>query len=149
MALGGVTAAHFPEIPAHWASAVRSFWEIYGNGQGMDFIGHFKELLHAASLFNYQIFYYHVDYFRSFSHHCRLDCSGGAGIQTDIKTISRTQRIYRLIIYCRYGTKHNGVQAVCLSPGHCPVQITSVMDDLRPAAIKIGMVHKCRYHCTP
>ena len=62
------------------------------------------------------------------------DCSGGAGIQADIKTISVVTAV----------TVQNtmGVQAVYPVPADIVrAQTESVMDDLQPAAVKIGMVH--------
>ena len=70
MALGGVTAAHFPEISS-LASAVRSFWEIYGNGRERILSGISRNCSVRRLYFNHQTFYYHVDY-SGHSHHCRL-----------------------------------------------------------------------------
>ena len=50
MALGGVTAAHFPEISSLGFGGAVLLGDIWKR-TGTDFIGHFKELLHAASLF--------------------------------------------------------------------------------------------------
>ena len=70
------------------------------------------------------------------------DCSGGAGIQADIKTISALKGYAASVITAVTAQNTMGVQAVCpIPPDIVRAQITSVMDDLRPAAIKIGMVH--------
>lgn len=50
MALGGVAAAHFPEISSLGFGGAVLLGDIWKR-TGTDFIGHFKELLHAASLF--------------------------------------------------------------------------------------------------
>ena len=50
MALGGVTAAHFPEISSLGFGGAVLLGDIWKR-TGTDFIGHFKELLRAASLF--------------------------------------------------------------------------------------------------
>lgn len=66
------------------------------------------------------------------------DCSGGAGIQADIKTISALKGYAASVITAVTAQNTMGVQAVCpIPPDIVRAQITSVMDDLRPAAIKI------------
>lgn len=70
------------------------------------------------------------------------DCSGGAGIQADIKTISALKGYAASVITAVTAQNTMGVQAVCpVPPDMVGAQITSVMDDLQPAAVKIGMVH--------
>lgn len=70
------------------------------------------------------------------------DCSGGAGIQADIKTISALKGYAASVITAVTAQNTMGVQAVCpIPPDIVRAQITSVMDDLQPVAIKIGMVH--------
>ena len=67
---------------------------------------------------------------------------GGAGIQADIKTISALKGYAASVITAVTAQNTMGVQAVCpIPPDIVRAQITSVMDDLQPAAIKIGMVH--------
>ncbi|WP_308762511.1 bifunctional hydroxymethylpyrimidine kinase/phosphomethylpyrimidine kinase [uncultured Bacteroides sp.] len=70
------------------------------------------------------------------------DCSGGAGIQADIKTISA------LGAYAASAITAITVQNTCGVTGIHPVppsyvkgQIEAVMDDIRPQAIKIGMIN--------
>lgn len=70
------------------------------------------------------------------------DCSGGAGIQADIKTISA------LGAYAATAITAITVQNTCGVTGIHPVppefvkaQIEAVMTDIRPQAIKIGMVN--------
>ncbi|WP_418699024.1 bifunctional hydroxymethylpyrimidine kinase/phosphomethylpyrimidine kinase [Bacteroides sp.] len=70
------------------------------------------------------------------------DCSGGAGIQADIKTISALGGYAASVITAVTAQNTLGVQAVHPLPADVVrAQIVSVMDDLQPAAIKIGMVH--------
>lgn len=70
------------------------------------------------------------------------DCSGGAGIQADIKTISALGGYAASVITAVTAQNTLGVQAVHPLPVDIVrQQIESVMDDLQPCAIKIGMVH--------
>lgn len=70
------------------------------------------------------------------------DCSGGAGIQADIKTISA------LGAYAASAITAITVQNTCGVTGIHPIpvsfvkgQIDAVMTDIKPAAIKIGMIN--------
>ena len=70
------------------------------------------------------------------------DCSGGAGIQADIKTISA------LGAYAASAITAITVQNTCGVTGIYPVppsyvkgQIEAVMTDIRPRAVKIGMIN--------
>ncbi|MDO4163660.1 MAG: bifunctional hydroxymethylpyrimidine kinase/phosphomethylpyrimidine kinase [Bacteroides sp.] len=70
------------------------------------------------------------------------DPSGGAGIQADIKTISALGGYAAAVITAVTAQNTWGVQAVYPLPADIVrKQIESVMDDLQPEAIKIGMVH--------
>lgn len=70
------------------------------------------------------------------------DCSGGAGIQADIKTISALGGYAASVITAVTAQNTLGVQAVYPLPAPTVLtQIESVMDDLQPVAVKIGMVH--------
>ncbi|WP_302615007.1 hydroxymethylpyrimidine/phosphomethylpyrimidine kinase, partial [uncultured Bacteroides sp.] len=70
------------------------------------------------------------------------DCSGGAGIQADIKTISALGGYAASAITAVTVQNTLGVSAVqAISPEIVCGQIEAVMEDLRPVAIKIGMVH--------
>lgn len=70
------------------------------------------------------------------------DCSGGAGIQADIKTISALGGYAATVITAVTAQNTLGVQAVHPLPADIVrAQILSVTDDLQPAAVKIGMVH--------
>lgn len=69
------------------------------------------------------------------------DCSGGAGIQADIKTISALGGYAASAITAVTVQNTMGVRAVhSLPPEIVRGQIEAVMDDLRPDAIKIGMI---------
>ena len=69
------------------------------------------------------------------------DSSGGAGIQADIKTISAMGSYACSVITSVTAQNTLGVQAIHPSPSDMVrQQIKSVMDDLHPKAIKIGMV---------
>lgn len=70
------------------------------------------------------------------------DPSGGAGIQADIKTISALRGYAAAAITAVTSQNTYGVQGVYpLPPEVVQTQIASVMDDLRPVAVKIGMVY--------
>lgn len=69
------------------------------------------------------------------------DSSGGAGIQADIKTISALGSYAASVITSVTAQNTLGVQGIHPIPmDMVRQQITSVMDDLQPQAIKIGMV---------
>ena len=73
------------------------------------------------------------------------DCSGGAGIQADIKTISALGGYAASAITAVTVQNTLGVRAVqAMPPEIVRGQIETVMEDLQPAAIKIGMVHDVR-----
>ncbi|WP_308755825.1 bifunctional hydroxymethylpyrimidine kinase/phosphomethylpyrimidine kinase [uncultured Bacteroides sp.] len=70
------------------------------------------------------------------------DCSGGAGIQADIKTISALKGYAASVITAVTAQNTMGVQAVYPVPADVVrAQIEAVMDDLQPVAVKIGMVY--------
>lgn len=70
------------------------------------------------------------------------DCSGGAGIQADIKTISALGGYAASAITAITVQNTQGVQAVHPLPAEMiRSQIEAVMDDLQPEVLKIGMVH--------
>ncbi len=70
------------------------------------------------------------------------DCSGGAGIQADIKTMSALGVYAATAITSITVQNTMGVQEVeALSPLIVAKQIKAIMDDIKPKAIKIGMVN--------
>lgn len=69
------------------------------------------------------------------------DCSGGAGIQADIKTISALGGYAASVVTAITVQNTMGVHAVhTVLPEIVRAQIEAVMEDLHPTAIKIGMV---------
>lgn len=69
------------------------------------------------------------------------DCSGGAGIQADIKTISALGAYAASAITAITVQNTLGVEAIHpIPPVYVEGQIKAVLKDIRPDAIKIGMV---------
>lgn len=69
------------------------------------------------------------------------DCSGGAGIQADIKTITALGAYAASAITAVTVQNTIGIRAIHATPPEVVRgQIEAVMDDLKPEAIKIGMV---------
>ena len=69
------------------------------------------------------------------------DSSGGAGIQADIKTITAHRLYAQTAITAITAQNTLGVTAVQdISPDIVAAQIDAVFDDIRPSAVKIGMV---------
>lgn len=70
------------------------------------------------------------------------DCSGGAGIQADMKTISALGAYAATAITAITVQNTMGVRAIHpVPPAFVGGQIEAVMDDIRPDAIKIGMIN--------
>ena len=70
------------------------------------------------------------------------DCSGGAGIQADLKTISALGASAATAITAITVQNTTGVRAIHpVPPVFVRGQIEAVMDDIRPDAIKIGMIN--------
>ncbi|MGM9734154.1 MAG: bifunctional hydroxymethylpyrimidine kinase/phosphomethylpyrimidine kinase [Prevotella sp.] len=70
------------------------------------------------------------------------DCSGGAGIQADIKTISALGCYAASAITAITVQNTQGVTAVhAVPPEIVAGQIRAVMDDIKPKVVKIGMVN--------
>ncbi len=69
------------------------------------------------------------------------DCSGGAGIQADIKTIASHKLYGMSVITALTAQNTTGVYGVLeASPEFVAQQIDCVFSDIRPDAVKIGMV---------
>lgn len=69
------------------------------------------------------------------------DCSGGAGIQADIKTITAHGLYAETVITAVTAENTVGVQGIVkMTPEFVAQQIRSCFDDIRPDAVKIGMV---------
>lgn len=69
------------------------------------------------------------------------DSSGGAGIQADIKTIAAHKLYAETVITAITAQNTTGVFGVVeVDPAFVAQQIDAVFDDIRPDAVKIGMV---------
>ena len=69
------------------------------------------------------------------------DSSGGAGIQADIKTIAAHKLYAETAITALTAQNTTGVYGVVeVDPEFVAQQIDVVFDDIRPDAVKIGMV---------
>ena len=69
------------------------------------------------------------------------DCSGGAGIQADIKTISATGGYACSVITALTAQNTRGVQnAIPVDTGFVKDQLTSIQTDIEIDAIKVGMI---------
>ena len=70
------------------------------------------------------------------------DSSGGAGIQADIKTVSSLGSYAMTAVTAVTSQNTTGVQSiVSIPPSEISKQIEFVTKDIRPDAIKIGMLH--------
>lgn len=69
------------------------------------------------------------------------DCSGGAGIQADIKTMTMNGVYAMSVVTALTAQNTTGVRAVLEStPKFLEQQLDAVFEDIRPNAVKIGMV---------
>ena len=69
------------------------------------------------------------------------DCSGGAGIQADLKTMTMNGVYAMSAITALTAQNTTGVQGIYeVSPDFLGMQIDSIFTDIRPDAVKIGMV---------
>ncbi|WP_458407431.1 bifunctional hydroxymethylpyrimidine kinase/phosphomethylpyrimidine kinase [Anaerotignum sp.] len=69
------------------------------------------------------------------------DCSGGAGIQADLKTMTMNGVFAMSAITALTAQNTTGVQGIFeVSPEFLGMQIDSIFTDIRPDAVKIGMV---------
>ena len=69
------------------------------------------------------------------------DCSGGAGIQADLKTMTMNGVYAMSAITALTAQNTTGVQGIYeVEPAFLGMQIDSVFTDIRPDAVKIGMV---------
>ncbi|MBR4826052.1 MAG: bifunctional hydroxymethylpyrimidine kinase/phosphomethylpyrimidine kinase [Spirochaetaceae bacterium] len=69
------------------------------------------------------------------------DSSGGAGIQADIKTMTCNGVYAMSAITALTAQNTTGVQGIFeVTPEFLALQISSIFDDIRPDAVKIGMV---------
>ena len=78
------------------------------------------------------------------------DCSGGAGIQADIKAISALGAYAASAITAITVQNTLGVTGIHpVPPAYVKGQIEAVMDDIRPKAVKIGMINDAEIVCSP
>lgn len=69
------------------------------------------------------------------------DCSGGAGIQADIKTISAHGMYAMSVITALTAQNTTGVSGICsVTPEFVSMQLESVFTDIFPDSIKTGMM---------
>ncbi len=69
------------------------------------------------------------------------DSSGGAGIQADIKTIAAHRLFAETAVTALTAQNTLGVTGVLdVDPAFVSQQIDAVFEDIRPAAVKVGMV---------
>ena len=69
------------------------------------------------------------------------DCSGGAGIQADLKTMTMNGVYAMSAITALTAQNTTGVQGIFeVTPDFLGMQIDSIFSDIRPEAVKIGMV---------
>ena len=139
-ALGGVTLEHLPQLRA-WgfggAALLGDAWRSLQGATGVEagrmeqLTRHLHELLVAAAPRHPSVLSI-----------AGSDCSGGAGIQADIKAISALGGYAASAITAVTSQNTLGVQGIFpLPPEVVEGQIRSVMDDLHVRAVKIGMVH--------
>ncbi|MCH3918512.1 MAG: bifunctional hydroxymethylpyrimidine kinase/phosphomethylpyrimidine kinase [Spirochaetia bacterium] len=77
------------------------------------------------------------------------DCSGGAGIEADLKTMLANGVFGMSVITAVTAQNTMGVQKIEeISPASVGAQIDSVFSDIRPDAVKIGMVASAPLICT-
>ena len=76
------------------------------------------------------------------------DCSGGAGIQADLKTMTMNGVYAMSAITALTAQNTTGVRAIQEStPDFLKQQIDAVFEDIYPDAVKIGMVSSCELIC--
>ena len=69
------------------------------------------------------------------------DCSGGAGIQADIKTITAHKMYAMSVITALTAQNTTGVYGVLeATPEFVGNQLDCIFEDIKPDAVKIGMV---------
>jgi hydroxymethylpyrimidine/phosphomethylpyrimidine kinase len=73
------------------------------------------------------------------------DCSGGAGIQADLKTMTMNGVYAMSAITALTAQNTTGVQGILeVTPEFLSQQIDSIFTDIRPDAVKIGMVSSAK-----
>ncbi|MGI5960107.1 MAG: bifunctional hydroxymethylpyrimidine kinase/phosphomethylpyrimidine kinase [Massiliimalia sp.] len=73
------------------------------------------------------------------------DCSGGAGIQADLKTMTMNGVYAMCAITALTAQNTTGVMGISeVAPDFLAQQIQAVFEDIRPDAVKVGMVSSAR-----
>ena len=73
------------------------------------------------------------------------DSSGGAGIQADIKTITSLGGYAMTAVTAITSQNTNGVKSIIpINPKNIEQQILYTCEDIKPDAVKIGMLHSSR-----
>ena len=76
------------------------------------------------------------------------DCSGGAGIQADMKTMTMNGVYAMCVITALTAQNTTGVRAIQEStPDFLKQQLDAVFEDIYPDAVKIGMVASSELIC--
>lgn len=76
------------------------------------------------------------------------DCSGGAGIQADLKTMTMNGVYAMSVITALTAQNTTGVRSIMeVTPTFLREQMDSVFEDIRPDAVKIGMVSSSQLIC--
>lgn len=130
IALGGISLNRIDEAKNLGFGGVALLGDIWNKTEA-DFTDHFRHLLRRTE-----------ETPRVMLSIAGSDCSGGAGIQADIKT-STCLGVYAASVITAITAQNTcGVNAVHPVPAeHVAAQVRSVLTDLRVDAIKIGMVH--------
>ena len=76
------------------------------------------------------------------------DCSGGAGIQADLKTMTMNGVYAMSVLTALTAQNTTGVRSIMeVTPEFLKEQIDAVFEDIRPDAVKIGMVSSGQLIC--
>ena len=76
------------------------------------------------------------------------DCSGGAGIQADLKTMTMNGVYAMSVLTALTAQNTTGVRSIMeVTPEFLKEQIDAIFEDIRPDAVKIGMVSSNQLIC--
>ena len=76
------------------------------------------------------------------------DCSGGAGIQADLKTMTMNGVYAMSVITALTAQNTTGVRSIMeVTPTFLREQMDAIFEDIRPDAVKIGMVSSSHLIC--
>ena len=76
------------------------------------------------------------------------DCSGGAGIQADLKTMTMNGVYAMSVLTALTAQNTTGVRSIMeVTPEFLKEQIDAIFEDIRPDAVKIGMVSSSQLIC--